>query len=120
MSFTGKLSAGMSIFAQSMKNGTDNCKLEGKISEQEKRIKEMTKEIGNLVLLRLDAGDLMSPEIMERYEMICEARDRMESYGREKKVTKAVCPVCGAKTSLGMKYCGVCGASMEETELEEA
>ena len=37
MSFTGKLNAGMSSFARSMKNGADNYKLDGKIAEQEKR-----------------------------------------------------------------------------------
>ena len=26
----------------------------------------------------------------------------------------AVCPSCGAKTSVGMKYCGRCGANMME------
>ena len=32
----------------------------------------------------------------------------------EKKITTALCPKCGAKTSIDMKFCGVCGANMKE------
>lgn len=73
MDFTGRLNAGMTIFAQGMKNGADNCKLDGKIAEQQRKIKVLIKEIGNLAVVRLEAGDEMSPEIMERYSAIQEA-----------------------------------------------
>lgn len=33
MNLTGKMNAGMVNFAQSMKNGADNCKVDEKISE---------------------------------------------------------------------------------------
>lgn len=114
MSFTGKLNAGMSNFTKSMKNGADNYKLDGKIAEQQKKIKVLTKEIGNLVLIRLEAGDEMSPEIMERYQAILAAREEIETLEKDRKVTKIVCPNCGARTSADMKYCGKCGACMEE------
>ena len=112
MNFTGKLNAGMSNFAQSMRNGADNCKLDGKIAEQQKRIKVLTKEIGNLVLVRLEAGDEMSPEIMERYQAILAAKEEIEMLEKDRKITKVVCPGCGAKTSADMKYCGKCGSPM--------
>lgn len=112
MSFTGKFNAGMSSFARGMKNGADNCKLDGKIAEQEKKIKVLTKEIGNLAILRLEAGDQMCPEIMERYLAIQEAKEVIAVLEKDKKATMAVCPSCGAKTSLGMKYCGNCGTEM--------
>lgn len=112
MSFTGKLNAGMASFTASVKNGVDNYKLDGKITEQKNKIKNLTKEIGNLVIVRLEAGDEMSPEIMERYSAIQEAKDMIETLEKERKVTKAVCPSCGTKTSIEMKYCGKCGASM--------
>ena len=97
MNFTGKLNAGMSNFAQSMRNGADNCKLDGKIAEQQKKIKILTKEIGNLVLVRLEAGDEMCPEIMERYEAIKEAGKEIEMLEKNRKITKVVCPSCGLK-----------------------
>lgn len=114
MSFTGKANAGMAKFAKSMKDGMDNCKVDGKISEQQKQIKKLTTEIGNLALLRLEAGDEMSPEIMERYLAIKEAKEVIAELEKEKKITVIVCPKCGAKTSIDMKYCGKCGVELEE------
>lgn len=118
MNFTGKMSAGMTSFKRSMKNGVDNCKLDGRISEQEKIIKELKKEIGNLAFIRLEEGDVMCPQIMERYEAILEAREIIRSVEEERVVVKSVCPVCGAKTYVGMKYCGECGAQIVEEMVE--
>lgn len=114
MNLTGKMNAGMANFAQSMKNGADNCKLDGKIAEQQRNIKRLIKEIGNLAVVRLEAGDEMSPEIMERYSAIKEAKEKISELEKGRKVSSAVCPSCGAKTSIGMKYCGKCGANMTE------
>lgn len=114
MNFTGKLNAEMAGFVQSIKNGADNCKLDGQIAEQQRKIKGLAKEIGNLAVIRLDAGDEMSPEIMERYVAIQEARQKISTLEKDRKILSAVCPSCGAKTSIDMKYCGKCGAAMEE------
>lgn len=118
MSFIGRFNAEMSDFAKSMKKSAENCRLEGKIAEQEKTIRALTKEITNLVLVRLEAGDEMCPEIMERYAAIREAKAAMEALEEEKHTAKAVCPSCGAKTSAEMKYCGMCGAKMAKEERE--
>lgn len=117
MEFTGKVNAGMANFAKSMKNGVNNCKVDGKIAEQKKKIKTLTKEIGNLALVRLEAGDEMSPEIMERYSAIKEAKEIISALESEKKVTTELCPKCGAKTSIDMKFCGMCGTNMKEEYL---
>jgi ribosomal protein S27AE len=114
MSITGKMNAGMAGFARSMKTGTANRRLDGKIAEQEKRIKILTKEIGNLALVRLGEGDTMSPEIMERYSAIQKAREEIVGLEKEKSVSNAKCPSCGVKTAVDMKYCGKCGAVMSE------
>lgn len=110
MDFTGTVNAGMAKMAKSMKNGVDNCKSNGKIAEQQKKIKTLTKEIGNLALVRLEAGEEMCPEIMERYSAIKEAKEMIATLEKEKKRTTVVCRDCGAKTSVDMKYCGVCGS----------
>ena len=116
MSFVGKFNAGMTSMARGMKNGADNCKLEGKVAEQEKLIKNMTKEIGTLVLIQLEAGEQMSPGIMERFAIIQNAKAEIEQLGKERKVSKIVCPHCGEKTAVGMKYCGNCGELLEVLE----
>lgn len=109
MSFTGKLNAGVSKLTRSMKNSADNYRLDGKIAEQQKRIKMLTKEIGNLVLIRLEAGDEMSPEIMERYQAIQEAEAEVAELEKDRRVSRIICPNCSAKTSADMEYCGKCG-----------
>lgn len=113
MGFTDKINFDMSNIKNSVKNGAYNCKLEAQIAEQQMKIKSMTKEIGNLVLLELDDGEEMSPEIMERYTAIIEAREKICELKGQKKITKVVCPTCGQKTSADMNYCGKCGASMK-------
>lgn len=114
MNFTGKLNASMAKMGKTMKNGVDNCKLDGKIAEQQKRIRVLTKEIGNLTLVRLDAGDEMSPEVMERFEAIKEARAEITALESGRKKTNIACPKCGVKTAGDMRYCGKCGADMKE------
>ncbi|MBR1816719.1 MAG: hypothetical protein IJ763_08460 [Lachnospiraceae bacterium] len=112
--FTGKMSAGLAGTAQAMKNGKDNFKLNGQIAEQEKMIKNLTNELGNLVLIQLDAGEKFNPAVMERYEAIKEARQVIETTSSAKKVKKMICPKCGSKTATGMNYCGVCGAKITD------
>lgn len=114
MNFTGTLNAGMAKFAKGMKNGADNYKADGKIAEQQKKIRMLTKEIGNLTVVRLEAGEEMSPEIMERYAAIKEAKEMISTLRKDKKRTTTVCRSCGAKTSIDMKYCGVCGECLKE------
>lgn len=114
MNFTGKLNASMTKVARTMKNGVDNCKLDGKIAEQQKKIRVLTKEIGNLAIVRLDAGEEMSPEIMERYCVIEEAREAIATLEKERKKISVKCPDCGARTASDMQYCGKCGAEIKE------
>ncbi len=114
MGFTERFNEEMSNIARSMKNGVDNCKIEGKIAEQQMKIKSLTKEIGNLAVIRLDEGDEMSPEIMERYQAIKDAREAIDNLKQEKKYSKVTCPNCGEKTSAEMNYCGKCGANLKQ------
>ena len=114
MDITGTINAGMSRMARSLRNGVDNCKTDGKIAEKQKLIKSLTREIGNLALVRLEAGDEMSPEIMERYEAIKAAKEEISVLESEKKKLTIICQECGSKTSVDMKYCGKCGTCLQE------
>ena len=114
MDVTGMINAGMIKATRCMRNGVDNCKTDGKIAEQQRKIKVLTKEIGNLALVRLEAGDEMSPEIMERFEAIKAAKEEISVLKAGKKKSTVICQECGAKTSVDMKYCGVCGTCLQE------
>lgn len=117
MDIKSKMNAGVASIAKTMKSGVDNCKLDTQIAEQQKKIKVLTREIGNLALVRLEAGDEMSPEIMERFEAIKEAKETIETLRKEKKKYTVVCPSCGTKTSAQMKYCGMCGSVLAEEQI---
>lgn len=114
MSFIGTMNAGLTGLAQNMKNGVDNCKAEGEITQQKKKIKYLTKEIGNLAVIGLATGAEMSPEIMERYMAIREAENEIAELEKVKRGTKIKCPKCGTKIHDNMNYCGRCGAMINQ------
>lgn len=115
MSFTESFNAKMADAAKLMKKGVDTCKVEGKVAEQQLKIKTLTKEIGNLAVIKLDNDEeLKCPEIMERYEAIVEARAKIDELKAGKKNTKVICPSCGEKCANDMSYCGKCGAALKD------
>lgn len=114
MNVTGTINAGMAKAARCIRNGVDNCKTNGKIAEQKKIIKALTREIGNLTIVRLEAGEEMCPEIMERYNAIKAAKEEIDVLEGGKKKSSVICQQCGAKTSIDMKYCGACGSCLQE------
>ena len=120
MTFTGRLNVGMTKCKTVLKNGADNCKLEGMIAEHNKIIKNMKKEIAALTIAKLDEGEEMSSEIMERYAVICESRETIEALEKDRKTTKIVCPECGAKSSAKMNYCGNCGTKLQKEDVDDA
>jgi len=111
-----------------VKSGTGTVKQTVNTAEQERIIRKMTSEIGNLIMVELDEGKQYGPAIMERYQTILEARKAIEeSKKTEPEPTKKICPKCGKSNALEMSYCGFCGADMsivpeevaEETATEE-
>ena len=87
MSFTESFNAKMADAAKLMKKGVDTCKVESKVAEQQLKIKTLTKEIGNLAVIKLDNDEeLKCPEIIERYDAIVEARAKIDELkaGKEK------------------------------------
>lgn len=108
--FFGKCGAGMSATAIGMRRSAENTKQDGKIADAEKRVARLTREIGRLTVLMLDGKKTVGPDIMERYDAILEARRVIQEAESGKVYTTTVCPVCGRKTSAGMRYCGCCGS----------
>ncbi len=121
MTLETKIRAAASGVARDVKNAVASCKLDGTIAAEEKTIEELTREIGTLAIHTLDSGATMAPEIMERYDAVKAARDAIHTAKSEKRAVKvkAACPVCGAKTTAGMRFCGVCGACVEDPENAE-
>jgi ribosomal protein L37AE/L43A len=119
MQFTDRLNEGVATVASTVKSGVDTCLQEGKILDKKKKIRKLTKEIGKLTVLRLDDGEGMAPEIMERYSAILEARREIEEIESGNDSSVVVCPKCGAKVADGMSFCGNCGAEIA-ADVEES
>jgi hypothetical protein len=121
MEFTDKLNEGMATIAGTFRSGVGNARTEGKILEQKKRIKNLTREIGKLAVVKLDEGEEMTPAIMERYAAIIEARSEIEVLEKGRELTsEPVCPNCGEKITEGMRYCGNCNADLSAAREESA
>ena len=105
----GKAYAGTARAVKDMKAANANFRQDGKVSDAERTISTMTKEIGNLTVLMLDGNREVGPDIKERYMAIVEARRIIAEAETGKVHSKTVCPHYGKKTTAGMHYCGWCG-----------
>jgi hypothetical protein len=117
MNLIGEINAGIESVAQSMKDSIKNSKLDGMIVAEERKIKNLTIEIGNLAVHRLDMSEHMTPDIMERYARITAARQAIKSAEAKKSPGKPECPKCGAKSGADLLYCGVCGELLGEKKI---
>lgn len=116
--FIGKMGAGIDCTIQGMKDASANCKVDGKVCGKEKEIQELTAEIGNLAVKSLDEKRNLGPEILERYDAILAARKAIQEAEKDRVAKKITCPKCGAKTRVGMRYCGHCGQKIVSDEIE--
>ena len=114
MNLTGRFYTDMAGIADFLKTNADDCQLDMKIAEQQRIIRKLTEEIGNLAVLKLEEGEEMSPEIMERYEVIKAAKQKIDEMRADKKAASQECPKCGAKVAAGMKFCGECGSPLNK------
>lgn len=120
----GKCCAATASAMNGMKRSMKNCRRDGDIVDQQKRIDDLTREIGAITVVKLDqrgsaldaqgapAAKAMEEAVMERYRGILDAREAIDASEQSKELRRAVCPVCGQKTLAGMRYCGCCGAEI--------
>ena len=109
----GKCCAMTASAMNGMKRSASNCRKDGNIADQQKRINDLTMEIGRLTVRKLDEGQTAEEPVLERYRQIIEAREEIAANEQAKDVRQVVCPVCGEKTISGMRYCGRCGAELD-------
>lgn len=122
--FMGKCAAATTSGMNTMIRSMGNCKQDGKIAEHEKTVSRCTSEIGSLIVSALDHEDEKvlgvisgNAAIEERYAAILSARKQIEKADKSKIIKKVTCPVCGAKTSSEMHFCGKCGAPLLESDI---
>ncbi len=108
-------------------------KLSLKINNEEKKIDEFTLNIGELILDKLDAGEILDDEIMALYSSIqasreviagaraeIEAKRQSDQAGEADFTSPAACTNCGEPLTQDANYCANCGTKVEEEPVPQA
>jgi len=118
-------------------NAIENGKLGLKINGEEKKITEYTLHIGELMVDKLDNGEVFDDEIAALYSSILASREVVAAARAEIEVNKQenetlrqqaaevlspepACPQCGAAVAEDAKFCPQCGAKIEPPAQEQA
>ncbi len=101
---------------QSTKNFADVTKLNGMISDEEKKISVLYGNIGKAYYARHKADN--SAEELDSINAINEAFKNIEQYKEQIKQIKGVkvCENCGAELAIGASFCTNCGAQVTQSQ----
>ena len=108
---------------QKTKDTAEILKLNGMVSDEEKRIKNLYTEIGKAYVE--SHKDSYEPIFEEMILGIKDAQAKIEDYTEQVKRLKGVvpCPICGADVPYSAPFCSACGTKMnvqEQTNAPEA
>jgi len=98
---------------QKTKDTAEVIKLNGMISDEEKRIKNLYMQIGK-VYFELHSDSCEEP-LADMVASIKEAKSTIEQYSEQVKRLKGIvrCPNCGGDVQYGSPFCSSCGTKME-------
>lgn len=106
---------------QKTKDTAETMKLNGAISDEEKRIQALYLEIGKKYFEL--HGDDFEPALEEEVLSIKEANTKIADYNEQIKRLKGIvrCSVCGGEVPYGAPFCSSCGSKMmNENTVEPA
>ena len=99
----------------------ESGKLTYKISTEEKKIEAFTLAIGDLLVDKLDSGEVFDDEIKALYASIQACRDVISAAlgdQADKHTSAPTCVCCGAELAETARFCSDCGAKVEEPSIE--
>ena len=101
---------------QKTKDTAEILKLNGMVSDEEKRIKNLYQEIGK-VYVESHAEDF-DPAFGEMIAGINDAKAKIAEYTEQVKRLKGVvlCPICGGDVPYGAPFCSACGSKLNAQE----
>lgn len=107
----------------------ENGKLTLRISNEERKISELTHNMGELLLDELDAGETFNDEIMALYSSIASAREviacakaEMDANRQTEEVidvdvvVSSACETCGSELLGDAKFCATCGTKVAQEQ----
>ncbi len=105
--------------AQQAKNFSEVTKLNGSISEKEKKISQLYLAIGEAYFAQ--HKDDPAAEEAEKIEDMKTLKVEIEKCRDESNKIKGItkCPNCGAEVSIGAVFCSTCGSKMPQEKKEE-
>lgn len=97
---------------QKTKDAAETLKINGLISDEEKRINALFLEIGK-AYFEIHA-DSCEPRFNDMISGIKEAQSKIEMYSEQVKRLKGIvrCPNCGGEVPYGAPFCSSCGSKM--------
>ena len=104
---------------QKTKDTAEVIKINGLISDEEKRLKNLYMQIGT-TYFELH-GDSCEEALADLIANVKEAKSTLERYSEQVKKLKGIiqCPNCGGNVQYGSPYCSSCGAKMEFKQVAE-
>lgn len=131
MAFLDKLNELARSAGEKTNNAIESGKLSLKISTEEKKISAAVLKLGELLLAKLDAGEICDESIMQVYSEITSGREAIAQIRQELDNLKApkedeaasaapaaapaaegefkFCTSCGAKLDTAARFCSECG-----------
>ena len=105
----GKLTQATQTTAKKAKDLTDIAKLNGEISDAERKINDLYSKLG-FEVYRLHQKD-EAPEFADIIQQIRDLHTRIEENRRQIQTINgdSNCPNCGAKVKRGVAFCAACG-----------
>ena len=95
-----------------VEDGSEILKLKSSISDEERNIEQITKEIGKKYLLI--HGDSAGAEFKELVISVKQSEQKIKEYRKQIQVIKGikVCPHCGEELAANASFCNNCGAAV--------
>ena len=105
---------------QKTKNMTEIVKLNGQISDEEKKINQFIAQIGNAYFEKY--ADQLAPEMLPFINGIKESKSKINDYSEQIKQIKGIvkCAKCGGDVEINAQFCASCGQNMNLVSSENA